>query len=180
MYNEAKRFAEALASAYRSAGVVDVGILRIFNTYGPRMRPDDGRVVVNFITQALCGAPLTIYGDGQQTRSLCFVDDLIRGVVAMLDSAEFGPINLGNPQELTIRSLADMVLLATGSASPIEHHALPEDDPVRRRPAIDRAEYRLGWLPTIGIDNGLQRTVEWFRSRSAATYVPRDDVIAVD
>ncbi|MFF0727431.1 UDP-glucuronic acid decarboxylase family protein [Streptomyces sp. NPDC004134] len=168
VYDEAKRFAEALAFAYRRAHGVDAGILRIFNTYGPRMRPQDGRVVSSFITQALSGEPLTIYGDGKQTRSFCFVDDLVRGLVAMLDSAEAGPFNLGNPEERTVTELADLVLDITGSTSELQYHPLPVDDPTRRRPVINRAQDRLGWYPDVGIEEGLRRTVEWFAAR------PRD------
>ncbi len=165
VYDEAKRFAEALASAYRRTLGVDTGVMRIFNTYGPRMRPNDGRVVTSFITQALNADPLTIYGDGNQTRSFCYVDDLIRGIVAMIDSAEPGPVNLGNPHEQTVAELARLILTVTGSVSPIEYHPLPTDDPVRRRPDIAKAEATLGWSPRISIEDGLLRTVEWFRSR---------------
>ena len=133
VYDEAKRFAEALTMAYERHRQVNTGILRIFNTYGPRMSADDGRVVTNFITQALCGEPLTVYGDGRQTRSFCYVDDLIRGVLAMIHSPERGPVNLGNPEELTVSSLAELVLEITGSSSPIEYRPLPVDDPSRRR-----------------------------------------------
>jgi dTDP-glucose 4,6-dehydratase len=165
VYDEAKRFAEALASAYRRTLGVDTGVMRIFNTYGPRMRPNDGRVVTSFITQALNADPLTIYGDGKQTRSFCYVDDLIRGIVTMIDSAEPGPVNLGNPHEQTVAELARLILTVTGSVSPIEYHPLPTDDPVRRRPDIAKAEATLGWSPRISIEDGLLRTVEWFRSR---------------
>lgn len=168
VYDESKRFAEALSAAYRRTHDVNVGILRIFNTYGPRMRPQDGRVVSSFITQALSGEPLTIYGDGKQTRSFCFVDDLIRGIVAMLDSPEDGPLNLGNPAERTVTELAELVLGITGSTSELQYHPLPVDDPARRRPVITRAQDRLGWYPDVGIEEGLRRTVEWFAAR------PRD------
>ncbi|MDQ2709855.1 MAG: GDP-mannose 4,6-dehydratase [Actinomycetota bacterium] len=165
VYDEAKRFAEAISMAYARTRGVNVGIMRIFNTYGPRMRPDDGRVVSSFITQALNGDPLTIYGDGSQTRSFCFVDDLVRGIVAMLDSPELGPINLGNPVERTVGELAQMVLMITGSLSRIEFHPLPTDDPTRRRPDIGRAQARLGWQPVVATPEGLERTINWFRSR---------------
>jgi dTDP-glucose 4,6-dehydratase len=165
VYDEAKRFAEALSAAYRRTLGTDAGILRIFNTYGPRMRADDGRVVTNFIMQALSGNPLTIYGDGSQTRSLCYVDDLIRGIIAMIDSAEPGPVNLGNPEELTVAQIAALVIRITGSSSCTEHRPLPADDPVRRCPVIVRARERLGWRPAIRAEDGLYRTVEWFRSR---------------
>jgi dTDP-glucose 4,6-dehydratase len=165
VYDEAKRFAEALTMAYRRTLGVNTGILRIFNTYGPRMRPHDGRVVTSFITQALNGDPLTIYGDGSQTRSFCYVDDLVRGISSMLRSTVTGPINLGNPGEFTVLQLAERVLELTGSSSGIEFHRLPVDDPTRRRPDITRAREGLGWEPLIGLAEGLPRTVEWFRSR---------------
>ena len=167
VYDEAKRFAEALTSAYRRARRVNTGIVRIFNTYGPRMSADDGRIVTNFISQALTGQPLTVYGDGSQTRSFCYVDDLIRGLVAMIDSADPGPINLGNPEEFSVAEFARLVLSISGSASPIEYRPLPTDDPVRRRPVIDLAAARLGWKPEISVGEGVRRTVEWFRSKSA-------------
>jgi dTDP-glucose 4,6-dehydratase len=165
VYDESKRFAEALATAYRGTRGINAGIIRIFNTYGPRMSADDGRIVTNFITQALNGDPLTIYGNGTQTRSFCYVDDLIRGIVAMIDSAEPGPVNLGNPQEFTVTDVARLVLRLTGSASVIEYRPLPVDDPARRCPVITRAREALGWAPVIPLDEGLRRTAEWFRSR---------------
>jgi dTDP-glucose 4,6-dehydratase len=165
VYDEAKRFAEALTMAYRRTLGVNVGVIRIFNTYGPRMRARDGRVVSSFISQALNGDPLTCYGDGSQTRSFCYVDDLVRGIVAMLDHTEPGPVNLGNPAEYTISELAELVLRITGSSSRIEYHTLPADDPTRRRPAIDRARDVLGWRPEVPIEKGLRRTVEWFQGR---------------
>ena len=167
VYDEAKRFAEALTSAYRRARDVNTGIVRIFNTYGPRMSADDGRIVTNFISQALTGQPLTVYGDGSQTRSFCYVDDLIAGVVAMIDSSDPGPINLGNPEEFSVADFARLVLSITGSTSSIEYRPLPTDDPVRRRPVIDLAAERLGWKPEITVGEGVRRTVEWFRSRQA-------------
>ena len=167
VYDEAKRFAEAISVAYRRTHGVDVGIARIFNTYGPRMRPHDGRVVSSFITQALTGEPLTIYGDGKQTRSFCYVDDLVRGLVALIDSAEPGPFNLGNPVERTVTELAERVLELTGSPSQIQYHPLPVDDPCRRRPVITRARDTLGWAPEVDIDEGLRRTADWFASRPA-------------
>jgi dTDP-glucose 4,6-dehydratase len=165
VYDEAKRFGEALASAHRRTFDVNTGIVRIFNTYGPRMSARDGRVVSNFVSQALNGEPLTVYGDGSQTRSFCYVDDLVRGLVAMLDSTEPGPVNLGNPEEFTVAQLARVVLRVTGSASPIESRPLPIDDPVRRCPVISRAKELLGWQPAIPVEEGIRRTVEWFRSR---------------
>jgi dTDP-glucose 4,6-dehydratase len=169
VYDEAKRYAEALTFAYRRARDVNTGIVRIFNTYGPRMSARDGRVVTNFVTQALNGEPLTIYGDGGQTRSFCYVDDLIRGVVAMIDSPEPGPVNLGNPEEFTVADFAQLVLRVTGSASSVEHHPLPVDDPVQRCPVISRAKKVLGWQPEIRVEDGVRRTVEWFRSRPEET-----------
>lgn len=165
VYDEAKRFAEAISMAYARSCGVNVGILRIFNTFGPRMRPGDGRVVSSFITQALNGSPLTIYGDGTQTRSFCYVDDLIRGVVAMIESDEPGPINLGNPVEHTMLELAQMVLEITGSSSVIEFHQLPVDDPTRRQPDISRASTLLNWLPQVPTSVGLDLTVSFFKSQ---------------
>jgi dTDP-glucose 4,6-dehydratase len=165
VYDEAKRFSEALTTAYRTARGVNTGIVRIFNTYGPRMAAGDGRIVTNFVTQAMTGRPLTVYGDGRQTRSFCYVDDLIRGLVAMIDSADRGPINLGNPEEFEVGAFASLVLSITGSASPITHLPLPAEDPTRRRPVIDRAAERLGWEPEISVEEGVRRMVDWFRSR---------------
>jgi nucleoside-diphosphate-sugar epimerase len=165
VYDEAKRFAEALTRAFRETHGVNAGILRIFNTYGPRMSARDGRIVTNFITQALNGDPLTIYGDGSQTRSFCYVDDLIRGIVSMIDCAESGPVNLGNPEEFTVADFAQLILRVTGSDSPVEHLPLPVDDPTRRCPVITRASQVLGWQPQIQVEDGVRRTVEWFRSR---------------
>jgi dTDP-glucose 4,6-dehydratase len=150
--------------AYARTRNVDVGIVRIFNTFGPRMRAEDGRVVSSFISQALNGDPLTIYGDGGQTRSFCYVDDLVHGLIAMLDSSEPGPVNLGNPVERTVLELAQLVLQATGSSSNIEFHPLPTDDPTRRRPDIGRARQRLGWSPLVSTEDGLRATIDYFRS----------------
>lgn len=162
VYDEAKRFAEAISMAYARTLGVDVGILRIFNTFGPRMRPGDGRVVTSFMAQALNEQPLTIYGDGTQTRSFCYVDDLVRGIVAMIDSHDPGPINLGNPVERTVAELATLVLNVTGSASTVEYHPLPTDDPTRRKPDISRALTRLGWHPQVDTEDGIRRTLAWF------------------
>jgi dTDP-glucose 4,6-dehydratase len=162
VYDEAKRFAEAITSAYARSQGVDAGIARIFNTFGPRMRPEDGRVVSSFITQALNGDPLTIYGDGTQTRSFCYVSDLVRGLVALLDGHEPGPVNLGNPGEFTVIELAERVVAATGADSPIEFHPLPVDDPTRRRPDISHARAALGWQPQVDLAEGLDRTITWF------------------
>ncbi|MEU9865558.1 UDP-glucuronic acid decarboxylase family protein [Streptomyces sp. NPDC047971] len=162
VYDEAKRYAEAVSLAHHRALGTDVGIVRIFNTYGPRMRPHDGRVVSSFISQALRGEALTVYGDGKQTRSFCYVSDLVRGLVAMLDSSQTGPVNLGNPEEWTVQELAELVLDITGSRAPIRYEPLPVDDPVRRRPVITRAMEHLGWRPEVTVADGVRRTVEWF------------------
>jgi dTDP-glucose 4,6-dehydratase len=166
MYDEAKRYAEALSTAYRRSRSVNVGIVRIFNTYGPRMRPRDGRVVSTFIRQALDGSPLTIYGDGSHTRSFCYVDDLVRGITAMLDGTCEGPVNLGNPAEFSVSELAELVLKITGSRSRIEYRPLPVDDPSRRQPVITRAREQLGWSPEVSLEEGLEHTVAWFTDRS--------------
>ena len=166
VYDEAKRFAEAITMAYHRYHGIDTSIARIFNTYGPRMRPHDGRVVSNFIVQALAGDPLTIYGDGTQTRSFCFVDDEVRGLVALLDSDEHDPVNIGNPNEFTVKELADLVLEVTGSKSEIEYLPLPVDDPVQRRPDITRAREILGWEPHVQLSEGLVRTAEYFAALS--------------
>ncbi len=164
VYDEAKRFAEALTTAHRRVHGQDVRIARIFNTYGPRLRPGDGRVVSNFVVQALAGKPLTVYGDGSQSRSFCYVDDQIAGLCALLDSDWRGdPVNIGNPDEHTVLELAKLVLAMTGSDSDIVFEPLPEDDPVRRRPDITLAERVLGWRPRVSLPEGLARTVEWFR-----------------
>ena len=161
VYDEAKRYAEALTTAYRTSCGTDTGIVRIFNTYGPRMRPDDGRVVSTFIDQALRCAPLTVFGDGSQTRSLCYVGDSVRGIAAMLDSREPGPINLGNPVEHSIRQIAELVRELVGSPSKIELRPLPQDDPTRRKPDITRARDRLSWSPRVQVREGFVRTIEW-------------------
>lgn len=162
VYDEAKRFAEAQAMAWHRHGRVDVGIARIFNTYGPRLAAGDGRVVSNFVTQALDGRPLTVYGDGLQTRSFCFIDDQVRGLLALLDAAVTGPVNIGMPDERTMRELADLVIGLTGSASEVVFEPLPEDDPVRRCPDISLAGELLGWKPTVPLEEGLARTIEHF------------------
>jgi dTDP-glucose 4,6-dehydratase len=167
VYDEAKRFAEALTFAYSTVRGLNVGIIRIFNTYGPRMSARDGRVVTNFITQALNGDPITIYGDGRQTRSFCYIDDLIRSIVKMLDSAERGPVNLGNPEEFTISDFAKLVLEITDSSSPVEYRPLPVDDPTRRCPDITIARRALRWQPEIPVSEGVRKTAEWLKSRPA-------------
>jgi dTDP-glucose 4,6-dehydratase len=167
-YDESKRFAEAAVSTYARSFGVDTAIVRIFNTYGPRMRINDGRVVSNFVVQALLGHPLTVQGDGSQTRSFCFVEDQARGLVAMLDSDEAGPINIGNPCEMTVLELAERVLELSGSVSTIEFRPLPQDDPTQRRPDIDLARERLGWTPRTDLDEGLRRTIDYFRHQLVA------------
>ncbi len=157
VYDEAKRYAEALTMAYRSQQGVDTAIVRIFNTYGPRMRPHDGRAIPTFVRQALANEPLTVYGEGGQTRSFCYVDDLIRGIVLLAESAEPYPVNIGNPSEFTILELAQTVLRVTGSASEIVYEALPVDDPQVRQPDITRATQLLGWRPEIELEEGLER-----------------------
>jgi dTDP-glucose 4,6-dehydratase len=162
-YDEAKRFAEAMTMAYNRAQKVDTRIVRIFNTYGPRMRPHDGRVVSNFIVQALQGAPLTLYGDGSQTRSFCYVDDEVEGIYRLFNSSEQLPVNIGNPNEFTVRQLAELVIEMTGSTSKIESHPLPADDPKVRQPDITRATGILDWTPRVELREGLQRTIAYFR-----------------
>jgi dTDP-glucose 4,6-dehydratase len=167
VYDEAKRFAEAMTMAYHRYHKVDTRIVRIFNTYGPRMRPHDGRVVSNFIVQALKGEPLTMYGDGSQTRSFCYVDDLIAGIVRLFESGESEPTNVGNPNEFTVRQLAEAVLRLTGSRSVIESRPLPTDDPKVRQPDITIARGVLGWEPVVQLEEGLQRTIAFFREHVA-------------
>jgi len=163
-YDEGKRVAEALMMDYHRQFGVDIRIVRIFNTYGPRMALNDGRVVSNFIVQALMGENITIYGKGEQTRSFCYVSDLVAGLIAMMNVANFkGPVNLGNPGEFTILTLAEKIIKLTASPSKLVFKELPSDDPVRRRPDIDLAKERLGWSPTIDIDAGLVKTIEYFR-----------------
>ncbi len=169
VYDEAKRFSEALTMAHHRARGANVAIARIFNTYGPRLSPGDGRVVSNFIVQALAGEPLTVYGDGSQTRSLCYVDDEVRGLLALLDSDLTGPVNIGNPDERTVLELADEVRRATGSSSDLVHQALPTDDPTRRCPDISLARAQLGWQPSIGLEAGLARTVAYFDTLTEGT-----------
>jgi len=165
-YDEGKRVAETLMMDYHRQNRVDVRIVRIFNTYGPRMAVDDGRVVSNFIVQALKGEPLTVYGDGSQTRSFCYVTDLIEALVRMMNADGFiGPVNLGNPGEFTILELAEKVLRLTGSSSRIVHSALPQDDPVRRCPDISLAGEKLGWKPAVSLDEGLVETIPYFRKK---------------
>jgi dTDP-glucose 4,6-dehydratase len=157
VYDEAKRYAEALTMAYHTQQGVDTAIVRIFNTYGPRMRPNDGRAIPTFMRQALDGSPITVFGDGSQTRSFCYVDDLVRGLVLLAESTEHLPVNLGNPDEFTLLELAHTVLRVTGSASELVYEALPVDDPQQRQPDITRAEQLLGWKPEVNLEEGLRR-----------------------
>ena len=165
-YDEGKRCSETLFFDYHRQHNLNIKVVRLFNTYGPRMHPHDGRVVSNFIVHALANKPLTVYGEGDQTRSFCYVDDLIAGLIAMMASPDdiTGPINLGNPGEFTIAELADKVIQMTGTSAGIEHLPLPQDDPIRRQPNIERAKKELGWEPTVALDEGLKRTIDYFRS----------------
>ncbi len=165
-YDEGKRAAETLYFEYARLGVA-VRVARVFNTYGPRMSPEDGRVVSNFVRQALTGEPVTLYGEGTQTRSFCYVDDLVEGLLRLMRSDVEGPVNLGNPGEFTVRELAEMVLDMTGSSSPVVHRPLPQDDPRQRRPDIGRAERELGWSPKVPLRDGLAQTIAHFREELA-------------
>ena len=173
-YDEGKRAAETLFMDYHRMHQVDIRIVRIFNTYGPRMHPFDGRVVSNFIRQALSGQDITLYGTGQQTRSFCYCDDLIEGLIRMVEQEQgfIGPVNLGNPDEFTIRELAEQVLEQVGSKSQLIYQPLPADDPTRRRPDITLAEQKLSWRPTVPLHEGLARTIAWFRSIQLEHYRP--------
>lgn len=163
-YDEGKRMAETLFFDYHRQHGVDIRVIRIFNTYGPRMNPSDGRVVSNFIVQALRGEDITVYGDGSQTRSFCYVDDLVDGMVRMMKAEDFiGPVNLGNPGEFTMLELAEKVIALTGSGSRIVYRPLPSDDPTQRQPVIDLAKERLGWGPTIALEDGLRKTIAYFK-----------------
>lgn len=167
-YDEGKRVAETLASDYRRQLGLDTKIIRIFNTYGPKMRSDDGRVVSNFINDAIAGRPLTIYGSGEQTRSFCFVSDLVRGMVALMNTSSevSGPVNVGNPEEYKITELADLIIEMTGSNSKVEFHPLPVDDPKQRRPDISLAKSLLNWQPSVTVKDGLTETIKYFRNRA--------------
>jgi dTDP-glucose 4,6-dehydratase len=164
-YDEAKRFAEAMTIAYRNFHSVETRIVRIFNTYGPRMRPNDGRIVPSLIGQALRGEPLTVFGDGSQTRSFCFASDLIEGIYRLLVSDQSGPMNIGNPAEMTVLEFAETIRRLTKTPAPIVHRPLPVDDPRQRRPDISLARARLGWEPAVGLEEGLARTLEYFAAR---------------
>ena len=165
VYDEAKRFAEALTMAYRRTHGVDTAIVRIFNTFGTRMRPDDGRAIPTFIRQALTGEPITVAGDGSQTRSVCYVDDLVRGLLLLLRSDLPGPVNIGNPHELSMLALAERIKALSGSSSEITFIPRPTDDPTVRQPDITLAKRELGWEPQVELDEGLRRTIEWFRTQ---------------
>jgi dTDP-glucose 4,6-dehydratase len=162
-YDEAKRFAEAITMAYHRFHSIDTRIVRIFNTYGPRMRPNDGRVVSNFIVQAIGGQPLTVYGDGSQTRSFCFASDEVEGIFRLFDRGDAMPTNIGNPAEYTVGQLAEMITTLTGSTSPVEYRPLPTDDPKVRKPDITKARAQLGWEPTVDLKAGLTETIAYFR-----------------
>jgi dTDP-glucose 4,6-dehydratase len=164
-YDEAKRFSEAAAAAYARTYGVSTAIARVFNSYGPRMRPDDGRAVPAFIRQALAGEPVTVTGDGQQTRSLCYVDDTVDGILALAASPHPGPGNIGSDHELTVLQIADLVLGITGSASPVSFIPRPADDPSRRRPDVSRARELLGWQASVNPQDGLKQTISWFTTR---------------
>lgn len=173
-YDEGKRVAETLFMDYHRSNGVDVRIVRIFNTYGPRMHPYDGRVVSNFIRQALAGEDITIFGDGSQTRSFCYRDDLVNAIIAMMNNEDgfVGPVNIGNPVEFTIRELAEQVISISGSSSKLVERPLPDDDPTRRRPDISLAKEKLGWEPKIPLVQGLEHTIEWFQSINLSDYRP--------
>ncbi len=173
-YDEGKRVAETLMFDYHRENGVDIRVARIFNTYGPRMSPDDGRVVSNFILQALRGEPITIFGDGRQTRSFCYVDDLVEGLIRLMNKEGIkGPMNFGNPDERTIKEIAELVIRLTGSASEIVYKPLPKDDPVRRKPDISLAKKNLGWQPKVKLEEGLPRVIEYFRPLAARHAAPR-------
>lgn len=173
-YDEGKRAAETLFIDYHRMNRVNIRIVRIFNTYGPRMHPFDGRVVSNFIRQALAGEEITIFGEGTQTRSFCYRDDLVEGIIRMMDGSDefIGPVNLGNPDEFTIRQLAELVIEQTGSKSKLVNRPLPDDDPTRRRPDISLARQRLSWSPTTPLSEGIAKTIEWFRTIDLGQYRP--------
>jgi dTDP-glucose 4,6-dehydratase len=166
VYDEAKRFSEAATMAYHRFHGLDVGIVRIFNTYGPRMRPDDGRAIPTFVSQALRGEPITVHGTGEQTRSICYVDDLVRGIVALLDSGETGPINCGTEHEMTMRELAETIVRLTGSTSQVTFVPRAADDPEKRRPDLTRARTLLGYEPAVSPEDGLRRTIDYFTGRA--------------
>lgn len=169
VYDEAKRFSEALVTGYRTTYGTDTGIVRIFNTFGPRMRPNDGRAIPNFVRQSLRGDPITIAGDGSQTRSICYVDDLVSGILALTRSSVAGPVNIGNPHEISMLELAQWIVSLVGSSSETVHIERPVDDPTVRRPDITMATRELGWKPEVSAEEGLRRTIEWFREHPEIT-----------
>lgn len=169
-YDEGKRFAESLIENYRKKYNLETKIVRVFNTYGPKMRPDDGRVISNFITQALKGKDLTVYGDGTQTRSFCYITDVIEGIIKMIDSSEFGPINLGSPDEYRVLDLAKKIIALTSSKSKITFRPVPQDDPTRRKPDITLAKKKLDWKPKVGLKEGLLKTIAYFEGISSSDY----------
>jgi dTDP-glucose 4,6-dehydratase len=173
VYDEAKRYAEAITMAYHRYHGLNAHIVRIFNTYGPRMRLNDGRALPNFLYQALMGQPITVFGDGSQTRSFCYVSDLLEGIYRLLESDEHEPTNIGNPQEITILEFAERVRKLVGATTPIVFHALPQDDPKQRCPDISKAKRLLGWEPKITLEDGLQRTLEYFRAQLAQASAPK-------
>jgi dTDP-glucose 4,6-dehydratase len=175
VYDEAKRYAESITMAYHRYHGVETRIVRIFNTYGPRMRPDDGRMIPTFVSQALAGEPLTIYGEGTQTRSVQYVDDLVEGIIRLIRSSESLPVNIGNPIEYTVREVAELVLKLSGSASLLIHKPLPEDDPKQRCPDITRARETLGWEPRVSAEEGLKVTLEWFAERDSQRQLEKRD-----
>jgi dTDP-glucose 4,6-dehydratase len=174
VYDEAKRYAESITMAYHRHHGVDTRIVRIFNTYGPRMRPDDGRMIPNFVRQALSGEPLTVYGDGSQTRSVQYVDDLVEGVIGLMRSDEVRPVNIGNPVEYTVKEVAALIVGLSESASELVYEPLPQDDPKQRCPDITRAREVLGWEPRVAAAQGLSRTIGWFAERRARGEAARD------
>lgn len=178
VYDEAKRFAEALTMAYQRTHGVTTRIVRIFNTYGERMRTEDGRAVPNFISQALKGEPLTVFGNGSQTRSLCYVKDLVKGIARLLTSSVEGPVNIGNPHEMTIHQIAELVLRLTGSSSEISYAPLPQDDPKQRRPNIQLAQKELGWEPKIPVEEGLLKTIAYFREELNLGPLTRENLLS--
>jgi dTDP-glucose 4,6-dehydratase len=174
VYDEAKRYAESITMAYHRHHRVETRIVRIFNTYGPRMRPDDGRMIPNFIQQALSGRPLTVYGDGKQTRSVQYVDDLVEGIIRLMRSPEVHPVNIGNPVEYTVKEVAALILELSNSASELVYEPLPQDDPKQRCPDVTRAREVLGWEPQVAAAEGLSRTIGWFAERNERSEVERD------
>lgn len=172
VYDEAKRFAEAMTLAHRSTHGISTGIARIFNTFGPRMRPNDGRAIPNFIRQSLAGEPVTVAGDGSQTRSICFVDDLVAGILALADSEHAGPVNIGNPHEISMLALAEWVIELTGSSSTVNFIPRPVDDPTVRQPDTTLAQELLGWAPEVDIETALLRTIDWFRTETETAHFP--------